>query len=74
MASLFTHRLPHRPDLRAVQGLCGRDISLPAVPNRDLDNPSAHKTSQVEQVLERNTHVKLHFTPTYSSWFNQVEI
>src|ERR1700677_340562 len=39
-----------------------------------LDNLSAHKTSQVEQFLERNTRVKLHFTPTYSSWLNQVEI
>jgi transposase len=39
-----------------------------------LDNLSAHKTSQVEQFLDRNTQVKLHFTPTYSSWLNQVEI
>jgi transposase len=39
-----------------------------------LDNLSAHKTSQVEEFLERNTRVKLHFTPTYSSWLNQVEI
>ena len=39
-----------------------------------LDNLSAHKTSRVEQFLERNSHVKLHFTPTYSSWLNQVEI
>src|SRR6202166_6521 len=39
-----------------------------------LDNLSAHKTSQVERFLERNTHVRLHFTPTYSSWLNQVEI
>jgi hypothetical protein len=39
-----------------------------------LDNLSAHKTSQVEQFLQRNKRVKLHFTPTYSSWLNQVEI
>lgn len=39
-----------------------------------LDNLSAHKTNQVEQFLERNSHVNLHFTPTYSSWLNQVEI
>src|ERR1700691_4968256 len=31
-----------------------------------LDNLSAHKTSQVEQFLEQNSQVKLHFTPTYS--------
>jgi len=39
-----------------------------------LDNLSAHKTKQVEQFLERNPKVKLHFTPTYSSWLNQVEL
>jgi transposase len=39
-----------------------------------LDNLSAHKTQRVEQFLERNPKVKLHFTPTYSSWLNQVEL
>ncbi len=39
-----------------------------------LDNLSAHKTPQVEEFLKRNAYVKLHFTPTYSSWLNQVEI
>src|ERR1700684_335702 len=39
-----------------------------------LDNLSAHKTNQVEVFLEQNANVKLHFTPTYSSWLNQVEI
>lgn len=39
-----------------------------------LDNLSAHKTSKVNEFLERNRSVKLHFTPTYSSWLNQVEI
>jgi hypothetical protein len=35
---------------------------------------SAHKTKQLERFQERNPRVNLHFTPTYSSWFNQVEI
>src|SRR6202161_1643853 len=39
-----------------------------------LDNLSEHKTHQVAEFLERNPHAKLHFTPTYSSWLNQVEI
>ena len=39
-----------------------------------LDNLSAHKTAKVQQFLERHSNVKLHFTPTYSSWLNQVEI
>jgi transposase len=39
-----------------------------------LDNLSAHKTQAVEQSLAENPKVRLHFTPTYSSWLNQVEI
>ena len=39
-----------------------------------LDNLSAHKTAKVTAFLARNPNVKLHFTPTYSSWLNQVEI
>ena len=39
-----------------------------------LDNLSAHKTKKVSEFLEAHPKVKLHFTPTYSSWLNQVEI
>lgn len=39
-----------------------------------LDNLSAHKTKRVEAFLQQHPHVHLHFTPTYSSWLNQVEI
>jgi transposase len=39
-----------------------------------LDNLSAHKTQAVEQFLTQHPKVRLHFTPTYSSWLNQVEI
>ena len=39
-----------------------------------LDNLSAHKTRTVEEFLQRHPKVHLHFTPTYSSWLNQVEI
>ena len=39
-----------------------------------LDNLSAHKTKAVEEFLEANPKVRFHFTPTYSSWLNQVEI
>jgi transposase len=38
------------------------------------DNLSAHKTVKVAGFLEAHPTVKLHFTPTYSSWLNQVEI
>jgi len=37
------------------------------------DNLSAHKTKLVEAFLQAHPNVCLHFTPTYSSWLNQVE-
>ena len=39
-----------------------------------LDNLSAHKTRAVEEFLEQNPKMRFHFTPTYSSWLNQVEL
>jgi transposase len=39
-----------------------------------LDNLSAHKTPAVQAFLETHPKVRFHFTPTYSSWLNQVEI
>src|ERR1700728_640714 len=38
------------------------------------DNLSAHKTGQLDDFLERHPKVHLHFTPTYSSWLNQVDL
>jgi len=38
------------------------------------DNLSAHKTQQVAEFLQAHANVQLHFTPTYSSWLNQVEL
>jgi putative transposase len=38
------------------------------------DNLSVHKDKDVKNWLSHKRKVKLHFTPTYSSWLNQVEI
>ena len=38
------------------------------------DNLSAHKTKRVDDFLAAHSRVHLHFTPTYSSWLNQVEL
>jgi transposase len=54
-------------DLVASQAQ-GRDIHV------ILDNLSAHKTPHVRRFLQQHPHVQLHFTPTYSSWLNQVEL
>ena len=39
-----------------------------------LDNLSAHKTKDVQRFLAEHPKVRFHFTPTYSSWLNQVEL
>jgi transposase len=39
-----------------------------------LDSLSAHKTKAVRAWLRAHPGVHLHYTPTYSSWLNQVEI
>src|SRR5271169_48331 len=39
-----------------------------------LDNLSAHRTPAVQEFLAKNPKVHFHFTPTYSSWLNQVEL
>jgi len=38
------------------------------------DNLSAHKTKAVAEFLASQPQVHMHFTPTYSSWLNQVEL
>jgi len=39
-----------------------------------VDNLSAHKTREVTAFLSERPQVHLHYTPTYSSWLNQLEI
>jgi transposase len=54
------------------------DIVASQSPRREIhvivDNLSAHKTKGVTAFLEAHPRVHLHFTPTYSSWLNQVEL
>jgi len=56
--------------LGPVVGLCPPQQEVHII----VDNLSAHKTKKVSDFLESHPDVKLHFTPTYSSWLNQVEI
>ena len=55
-----------------------KEVTAPCPPRQQihiiLDNLSAHKTALVKEFLQQNPHVRLHFTPTYSSWLNQVEL
>ena len=54
-------------DILASQSV-GREIHVIA------DNLSAHKTDKVAEFLAAHPQVHLHYTPTYSSWLNQVEL
>ena len=56
--------------LEQMVGLCKPKQEIHVI----LDNLSAHKTQKVASFLQQHPNVKLHFTPTYSSWLNQVEI
>ena len=56
--------------LQQVVSKCKRKQEIHII----LDNLSAHKTAKVQEFLHQHLNVKLHFTPTYSSWLNQVEI
>ncbi len=56
--------------LQQVVGLCKPQQDIHVI----LDNLSAHKTQKVARFLQEHANLKLHFTPTYSSWLNQVEI
>ena len=38
------------------------------------DNLSAHKTKRVSAFLDQHPNVHMHYTPTYCSWLNQIEI
>ena len=47
-------------------------------PRRELhlimDNLSMHKHEEIKKWLKRNKRVQVHFTPTYASWLNQIEL
>ena len=51
---------------RAVAPHAGKDIHIV------LDNLSTHTTPEVYDWLEKNPHVRFHFTPVGSSWINQI--
>ena len=55
--------------------LIGIDKAVPAELDVDLicDNLSTHKTPAINTWLTRHPRFHLHFTPTGSSWINQVE-
>jgi transposase len=39
-----------------------------------VDNYATHKHQRVQAWLAKHPRVQLHFTPTYASWLNLVEV
>jgi transposase len=58
--AFLTDIVAHQPKRKEIHVIC--------------DNLSAHKTKAVDEFLAKHLNVRLHYTPTYSSWLNQVEI
>jgi transposase len=58
--AFLTDLMANQPTGQAIHGIA--------------DNLSAHKTKRVTEFLQTHSQVHLHFTPTYSSWLNQVEL
>lgn len=56
--------------LQDIVGRCAPQQEIHII----VDNLAAHKTKQVAAFLDAHPNVQLHFTPTYSSWLNQVEL
>lgn len=81
----MSYRFPstcHAPFTPIAAGVGTRNSAcssiIPHQPRRkeihvSRENLSAHKTKGVEGFLAEHPHVHLHYTPTYSSWLNQVE-
>jgi transposase len=58
--AFLTDIVAHQPKGKQIHVIC--------------DNLSAHKTQRVQQFLSEHPTVCIHYTPTYSSWLNQVEL
>lgn len=64
------HRsLEFRKFLDLVDAQVPADLEIHLV----LDNYATHKTPLIKRWLQRHPRYHLHFTPTHSSWINQVE-
>jgi transposase len=55
--------------LRHIQREVPKDLDVHMI----VDNYGTHKHAKVKAWLARHARFHLHYTPTYSSWLNQVE-
>lgn len=73
---ILGHTVPRHTSQAFVDSL--EDIVASQPRRREIhvivDNLSAHKTKTVAAFLEAHSRVDLHYSPTHSSWLNQVEL
>lgn len=68
-----THRRHRATEFRSFLDTIEREVPPELELHLVLDNYRTHKTPLVHRWLLRHPRFHLHFTPTYSSWINQVE-
>ena len=60
-------------EFRSFLNLIDRDVPDGLAVHVICDNASTHKAPEIQRWLKRHRRFTLHYTPTYSSWLNQVE-
>ncbi len=68
-----THRRHRAIEFRSFLDTLNRAVPRPLGVHLVIDNYGTHKTPLVKRWLLRHPRFQVHFTPTYSSWINQVE-
>ena len=67
------HRRHRSTEFRSFLERIDREVPAALDIHLVLDNYATHKTPAIHRWLLHHPRVHLHFTPTYSSWINQVE-
>ena len=60
-------------EFRAFLNLIDRNVPAGLAVHVICDNASTHKAPEIQRWLKRHRRFTMHYTPTYSSWLNQVE-
>ncbi len=68
-----THRRHRSIEFRSFLDCIDQEVPADLDVHLVLDNYGTHKTPLIQRWLLRHPRFQLHFTPTYSSWINQVE-
>jgi transposase len=67
------HRRHRSVEFRSFLDRIDKEVPAELEVHLVLDNYGTHKTPLIHRWLLRHPRFQLHFTPTYSSWINQVE-